>query len=312
MRVERMIAVRCNCPYIVCPMHGNCQACIAHNRNTGDLAHCMEPAAMARGATLPIRLPETVFLEDDFEAMSRRSAQLLIDAIREKPAALLCLPAGNTAIRTYEILAERSARGEVDFSRARFVALDEWLDLEDESENCDAFMRRHFYGPLAIPDDHVLRFDIHAADLGQTCRAVDRYIFEHGGIDVMLLGMGMNGHLGLNEPFGDFSDYAKVVDLDETTMSVGQKYFSGATRLTRGITLGIHHVFDARRVILQVGGAHKAQIAERLVKTAPTEALPATVLKLIPYGTLVIDRDAAANVIDILEGVKAADPSEFR
>ena len=296
--------MRCNCPYIVCPMHGNCEACIAHNRQTGDLAHCMEQAAMARGARLPLRLPEHVYLEDDFEAMSQRSAQLLIDAVREKPDALICLPAGSTAKRTYEILAERSARGEADFSRAWFVALDEWLDLEDESENCDAFMRRNFYGPMGIEDARVRRFDIHAADLQQACRDVDQFVFDRGGIDVMLLGMGMNGHLGLNEPGGDFSDYAKVVDLDPVTMSVGQKYFSSATRLTRGITLGVHHMFETKRVILQVGGAHKAEIVERLVNTPPTEALPATVLKLLPHGTLVVDRDAAARVLDALEAAQ--------
>ena len=126
-------------------------------------------------------------------------------------------------------------------------------------------------------------------------------MFDHGGIDVMLLGVGMNGHLGLNEPGGDFSEYAKVVELDPVTMRVGQKYFSSQTRLTRGITLGVHHIFDAKRVILQVGGAHKAEIVERFVRTAPTEDFPATVLKLVEDGVLVVDRDAAAKVLDLLE-----------
>ncbi|MBQ8954021.1 MAG: glucosamine-6-phosphate deaminase [Clostridia bacterium] len=296
--------MRCNCPYIPCPMHGNCAACIAHNRATGDLAHCMEKTAMARGAVMSLRLPEKIYLEDDYEAMSRRSAELLVDAVNAKPDALICLPAGNTAIRTYEILAEMSAAGKADLSKARFVALDEWLDLEDESENCDAFMRKHFYGPLNIPDDRVKRFDIHAADREKVCRDVDQYIFDHGGIDVMLLGVGMNGHLGLNEPNGDFSNYAKVVDLDPVTMNVGQKYFSGPTRLTRGITLGMHHIFDAKLVILQVTGAHKADIIERFIRTAPTEELPVSVLKLIAHGVLVSDRDAAAKVLDMLENVK--------
>ena len=292
--------MRCNCPYIVCPLHGDCVACIEHNRLTGDMAHCMEATAIARGAVMPFKLPKKVYLEDSFEAMSQQSADLIIKALKEKPESLICLPAGNTAIRTYEILAEYQARGEVDFSKTSFVALDEWLDLEDESENCDAFMRKHFYGPLGIPDEQVKRFDIHATDLDQVCKEVDQYIFDRGGIDILLLGMGMNGHLGLNEPGGDFSEYAKVVDLDTVTMSVGQKYFSHEANLSRGITLGIHHVFDARLVILQVGGAHKAEITEKLIRTAPTEMLPATVLKLIRNGVLVLDRDAATKVLDLL------------
>lgn len=292
--------MRCNCPYIVCPLHGDCVACIEHNRLTGDMAHCMEKTAIERGAIMPFRLPKKVYLKDSFEAMSQKSAELIIEALQAKPDALLCLAAGNTAIRTYEILLERKARGEVDFSEASFVALDEWLNLEDESENCDAFMRKYFYGPLGISDRQVKRFDIHASDLSQVCRDVDQFIFDHGGIDIMLLGIGMNGHLALNEPGGDFSDYAKVVDLDPVTMSVGQKYFSHEAKLSRGITLGVHHIFDAGLVILQVGGAHKAEITEKLIKTAPTEMLPATVLKLIKNGVLVVDRDAAANVLNLL------------
>ena len=293
--------MRCNCPYIICPMHGNCAACIAHNRTDGTLAHCMEGAAMAHGAVLPMRLPEQIYLEDDYEAMSRRSAQLIADGVKEKPDALICLPAGSKAVRTFEILTELNRQNEVDFSRAWFVALDEWLDLEDESENCDAFMRKHFYGPLGIPDERIKRFDIHAANLNAACKDVDQFVFDHGGIDIMLLGVGMNGHLGLNEPNGDFSDYARVVDLDPVTMSVGQKYFSSQTRLTRGITLGVHHIFDTKLVILQVSGAHKAEIVERIIHTPPTEALPATVLKLVPHGVLVTDRDAASRVIDVME-----------
>jgi len=293
--------MRCNCPYVVCKYHGNCAACIAHNRITGDMAHCMEKTAIERGAVMPLRMPREVFLEDDYEAMSRRSAQLVCDVIRDKPDALVCLPAGSTAVRTFEIMKEMSDSGEVDFSKTRFVALDEWLDLEDESENCDAFMRKHFYTPLGIPDERVTRFDIHAEDLQAACTAVDEFIFAAGGIDVMLLGIGMNGHLGLNEPNSDFKLYSKVVELDEVTMNVGQKYFTDGMRLTKGITLGIHHMFHTGKVILQVSGKHKADIMERVFRTAPTEDIPATVLKLLPYGVIVTDRDAAANVLDLLK-----------
>lgn len=291
--------MRCNCPYVVCPYHGDCAACIAHNRETNDLAHCMKKAAEAHGAKMPLRIPET-YLEEDFEAMSRRSAELICEAVREKPDAMISLAAGNTAIRTYKILKEMADAGAVDFSRVHFVALDDWLDLEDESENCDAFMRRYFYGPLHIPDAQVTRFDIHAADLDAACKAVDEVIFAHGGLDLMLLGIGMNGHLGLNEPNSDFSLYSKVVDLDPVTTQVGQKYFSDGMKLTRGITLGVRHMFDCRHVVLQAGGAHKADIIERVYRTAPTEDIPATVLKLVPHGTVVLDRDAAGKIIDLL------------
>lgn len=294
--------MRCNCPYILCPCHGNCAACIARNRVRGDMAHCMEKTAMKLGAVMPLRLPREIYLEEDHEAMSRRSAELVCSVIRQKPDALVCLPAGNTAIRTYEILREMAEAGEADFSRAHFAALDEWLDLADERENCDAFMRRHFYGPMNIPDERVIRFDIHAEDMQAACRDVDERIRARGGIDVMLLGLGMNGHLGLNEPNSDFRQYARVVELDETTRTVGQKYFTGGMALTRGVTLGVHHMFETGMVILQVSGSHKADILEKVIRSAPTEEIPATVLKLLPRGVLVTDRAAAAKALDVLEG----------
>lgn len=293
--------IGCNCPYVVCPLHGNCTACIQHNLKHHDMAHCMEQVAQERGAVMPLRMPEKVYLEDDFEAMSRVSAELIAEVVNRKPDALISLPAGSTAKRTFEILKEMSDAGQVDFSKAQFVALDEWLDLADESENCDAFMRKNFYGPLNIPDERIKRFDIHAKDLLQACREVDDFVFSHGGIDVMLLGVGMNGHLGLNEPNSDFSLYSKVVELDPVTAQVGQKYFTGGMKLTRGITLGVHHMFEAGLVILQVGGSHKAEIMEKVFRTAPTENIPATVLKLVPHGVIVTDRAAAARVLDLLE-----------
>ena len=129
------------------------EACIAKNIQTHDLCYCMEETAIQRGAKMPQRMPEQVFLEDSFEDMSRKSAELIAEVVRRKPDALVSLPAGSTAKRTYEILHEMAERHEVDFTRTEFVALDEWLDLEDESENCDAFMRKNFYGPLNIPDE---------------------------------------------------------------------------------------------------------------------------------------------------------------
>lgn len=290
---------KCNCPYIPCKYRGNCTACIAHNKEEGTLANCMEKAAIELGAKLPLRIPRTEVLMD-YEAMSRRCAELIKECLEEKPNALLCFPAGSTVVRTCEILSNMQIAGEIDFSRAHFVALDEWLDLEDESENCTSFLERHLYGPLGIRDDQKNLFDIHAHDLDAECRRMDEIIFAHGGIDLMLLGLGMNGHLGLNEPGGDFEDYAKVVDLSETTMQVGQKYFSSPVKLTRGITLGVHHMYEAKSVILQVSGSEKSKIVEELYRSVPTDQLPGTVLKLLPGGMVLLDEAAAQRIKDLL------------
>ncbi len=293
------MAKLCNCPYIICPYRGNCTACIAHNIEDGTLPNCMEEIAQGLGAKLEIKIPKTEVLAD-YEAMSLRCAQLVQACLAEKPNALLCFPAGNTVIRTCEILKEMQEKGEIDFSQAEFVALDEWLDLEDESENCTHFLRKHLYDVLQIAEEKMHLFNIHAENLQEECKRIDRIIFDRGGIDLMLLGLGMNGHLGLNEPGGDFTDYAKVVELSETTMNVGQKYFSKETKLTRGITLGVRHMFEAKQVILQVSGDAKKDIVEKMYHAQPTDKIPGTVLKLLPGGLVILDEAAAAGLEDLL------------
>ena len=143
----------------------------------------------------------TIICKDPYE-LAVRCAEEFRKLITAKPDALICLPAGSSSVDTYRVLAELHRKGEIDFSHARFVALDEWLDLEDESENCNAFMWRNFYGPLNIRTEQLVTFDIHAADMEKECKRIDDYIFSCSGIDLMLLGIGRNGHLGLNEQIG--------------------------------------------------------------------------------------------------------------
>ena len=246
-------------------------------------------------------IPETVLVKD-YEEMSRYCGELVKKCVEEKPDSLLCFPAGSTAVRTFEIIREMQEKKEVDFSRAKFVALDEWLDLnnEAETENCTHFMKRNLYDFLNISADRLVLFDVHAGDLEAECKRVDSFIFENGGIDLMLLGLGMNGHLGLNEPGGSFQDYAKVVELSDTTKTVGQKYFSGPVFLSRGITLGIRHMYETKKVVLQVSGEHKQNIIEKLYHSEVTQELPASVFKELPGGLIVLDEAAAGKIRNLI------------
>lgn len=260
----------------------------------------MEDIAVDKGAHLPVNPPKTEICESE-EAMSRRCAELVKETLERKPDALLCFPAGMTVVGTCKVLKEMQDNGEIDFTNAQFVSLDEWLDLEDETENCTAFLHKHLYDPLGIRKDQLHLFDTHAEDFDAECRRIDKYIFDSGHIDFMLLGIGMNGHLGLNEPGGSFSDYAKVVPLSETTMNVGQKYFSDGMTLTRGITLGVRHIFEAHRVVLQVCGEHKQDIMYKLFTTRPTEQLPASALSLMDDATIISDPAAAEKISGMIK-----------
>ncbi len=287
----------CRCPYVPCPVHGNCKACIAKNLKEETLCYCMEDAACRNGAVLPDKTPKKVICDTEHD-MAVMCANIVKETLEKKPDALLCFPAGMSVASTCEVLREMKERGEIDFGRAKFVSLDEWLDLEDESENCTNFLRKHLYGPLEIREDQMTLFNTHAADFEAECRRIDDFIFANGHIDLMILGIGMNGHLGLNEPGGDFSDYAKVVQLSDTTKSVGQKYFADGMKLTRGITLGVRHIFETKHVILQICGAHKQDIVWRLFHTRPTEDLPATALAMMDGAEVIMDKEAAAKLLE--------------
>lgn len=250
---------------------------------------------MAAGAVLPLRQPCTTVVADP-QAVAQACANEIAKCLEQRPDALLCLPAGETVILTCQELVRRANECLIDFSQARFVALDEWLDLSDESENCTAFLRRHLYGPLGIPDRRIHFFDMEKTPKA-ACRDMDDYLEKEGPIDLMLLGVGLNGHLGLNEPGVDWDQGAIVVVLDAVTQQVGQKYFSQQTVLTRGITLGMRHMFTARRVILQAQGARKAGIMGRIYAAQPTMEIPATVMALLKDSLVILDEAAAAEII---------------
>ena len=247
--------------------------------------------------TLSVRdIPAQCRIYKDFDAMSIASAQAIAAVVNQKPDALLCLSAGDTAIRTYEILIEMQKEGLVSFEKARFVQLDDWLDLEDESCNCTAFLDRHFYIGAGIRAEQLEKFDLHAPDMDAECRRMEAYIAENGPIDCVLLGLGMNGHLGLNEPGSAWDSSVRVVSLSDTTKTVGQKYFDRQQQLTRGVTLGIAQLLDAHLAILQVGGAHKAGIVSELLTTDADIRLPGSVLCGRENTVILLDADAAARV----------------
>ena len=284
-----------------CSGCGNCNFCADRAATENILPPCTHEAARKAGAKVPVVFPGTEVLPDE-AAMSRRCAELIRDCLKQKPDALLCLPAGNTAIGTYQEMARMVETGEMDISQARFVSLDDWVGLSEDAreDDCTHFMFRHCYGPLNIPADHMTLFHTDAEDLEAECRKIDQVIFDNGGIDFMLLGLGMNGHLGLNEPGADFHSYCHLMGLSDVTKSVGQKYFSHQTTLTGGITIGIQHMFEAKQVVLQISGKHKQEIVRQMYTTGVTTELPGSVFQVLPNSSVIMDAEAAAKIQDLL------------
>jgi glucosamine-6-phosphate isomerase len=234
---------------------------------------------------------------DNYEELSLRTAELISSIISEKPDALLCFPAGETSVGTFRHLIELNRSGKLSFSKCRIVGLDEWAHIgKMKSENCFSFLKKHLFDHIDYNKDHFCFFNGESDDLRAECVKTDNFIREFGPIDMMLLGAGMNGHLGLNEPGTSFELYSHIVDLDDTTRVVGQKYFSGEVTLTSGITLGLKYVMEARIVILQLNGTRKAGVVKKLADSEVTPELPASILKSHPDSYLLLDKEAARDL----------------
>ena len=231
---------------------------------------------------------------DTYSDLSEQTAIHIASIINEKPNALLCFPAGETSIGTFNYLIELNKTGKVSFKGCKIVGLDEWAGLgEMKGENCYSFLRKHLFDHIDLSEENLCFFDGEAADLKNECDKTDAFIHQYGPIDMMLLGIGMNGHLGLNEPGTSFDLYSHIVPLDETTKVVGQKYFSGKVVLSKGITLGMKYVSESKTVILQISGSRKAEIAKRLIDSEISNKLPASNLKLHQNAYLLLDKEAA-------------------
>jgi glucosamine-6-phosphate isomerase len=231
---------------------------------------------------------------NDYTELSAETAELIAALITKKPDALLCFPAGETSVGTFKKLIEMYKEGKISFKKCKIVGLDEWANIGAmKTENCFSFLKKHLFDHIDYTEDNLCFFDGESSDLVKECKKTDDFIKKNGPVDIFLLGAGMNGHLGLNEPDTPFDLYSHIVNLDETTKKVGQKYFSGKVNLTKGITLGLKYIMEARMAILQLNGERKAEIVRKLIESKVTTAFPASVLKAHRNSYLLLDKEAA-------------------
>jgi glucosamine-6-phosphate isomerase len=229
-----------------------------------------------------------------YSELSVKTADMIADIITDKPDALLCFPAGETSVGTFEHLIKLNKTGQISFSQCKIVGLDEWAHLgKMKNENCFSFLKKNLFDHIDYSIENLCFFDGESADLKYECLKTDKFIKENGPVDMILLGAGMNGHLGLNEPGISFDLYAHIVDLDETTKIVGQKYFTDKVNLYSGVTLGIKYIMEAETAILQLNGSRKAEVARRLIDSKISPEFPASVIKSHLNSYLLLDKDAA-------------------
>ena len=233
----------------------------------------------------------------DHSSQSLAAAELILSAIRQKPDAVLCLATGDTPRLAYNLLVEKALKEKLNLSECFFIGLDEWLGIPRDNEgSCHHFLHKLVFQPLGINSNKVHLFDSMTPDPVKDCNQMNQVIAGKGGIDLMLVGVGMNGHLGFNEPGVSPDLQAHIITLDETTRTVGQKYFQQTTPLNQGITLGLQQILQSRQLLMMASGLKKSNIVKQALEGPVSATVPASYIQVHANGIALLD-EAAATLI---------------
>jgi glucosamine-6-phosphate deaminase len=238
-----------------------------------------------------------VILKRDDEEISRQAAQLIASAVRKKPALTLGLATGSTMVGVYKHLVTLHTQGALDFSRVVTFNLDEYLGLSAaHPQSFHYFMRENLFAHvnidprnIHIPDGTI------RGDYDQYCASYEESIRKAGGIDLQLLGIGRNGHIGFNEPTSSIGSRTRLKVLSQETMDDNAKSFAPGEESPRcAITMGIGTILEARKILLLATGASKSEAIAKSIEGPITSAVSASALQLHPEVTFIVD-DAAAS-----------------
>jgi glucosamine-6-phosphate deaminase len=227
--------------------------------------------------------------------MSAVAAEIVAGNVREKPEAVFLLPTGTTPLGTYRRLVEMHHREGLSFAWATFFNLDEYLGLPpDHPASYHVYMEENFYRLVNADPAHIHVPDGAAPDPKAECERYEAAIREAGGVDLCVLGIGRNGHIGFNEPGAPFDSRTRVVRLSESTRRVNASDFEGDRAPERAITVGMATIFEAREVLLLASGANKARAVAVAIEGEISDAVPASMLRRHPNTTFLLDQEAAA------------------
>ncbi len=234
----------------------------------------------------------------DYNDMSRKAANIIAAQVIMKPDCVLGLATGSTPIGTYARLVEQYEQGDLDFSGVTTVNLDEYKGLNRENDQSYYyFMHDHLFSKVNIDLKRTFLPDGMEPDAQKACQDYDRVIAAAGGVDIQLLGLGHNGHVGFNEPGEVFKAQTHCVDLTESTIAANKRFFASEEEVPRqAYTMGIKTIMQAKKILMVVSGADKAGIVKEAFFGAITPKVQASVLQLHKDVILVADEAALSEV----------------
>lgn len=234
----------------------------------------------------------------DYQELSQKAAEMIIKQIKTKPNSILGLASGNTVIGLYRELGRAYQAGQISFIEASTFNLDEYVGLAvDEKNSCHYHMDEHLFKQTDFKVENIHLPNGVAEDLEAECVCYENLIKQAGGIDLQILGIGLNGHLGFNEPGSSFNSITRIVDLTKGTRQANAKNFINIKEVPKqAITMGIATIMQARQIILLANGRQKAGIIKRALQGEVTIKVPASVLQKHNNTAVILDEEAASKL----------------
>jgi len=229
---------------------------------------------------------------DNYDDVCRVAADIFAQQLKNKPDSVLGLATGSTPIGLYDEFARRFKAGEMDFSKARSFNLDEYYPISgSHPQSYKTFMHETLFSKVNFAQSQLPNGDTN--DPHGECVKYDAELEAAGGIDLMLLGIGLNGHIGFNEPAVSYPMGTYLVDLTESSLTANSRFFGpDEHQPTQALTMGVGAIFNSKSIVLMISGASKAAIANKLFEGKIHTDIPACLLLLHPNVTVILDKDA--------------------
>lgn len=240
-----------------------------------------------------------IYRTADYQEMSRAAARILAAQVQLKPDCVLGLATGSTPIGTYEELVRQYQAGWLDFSEVKSANLDEYRGLtRDNDQSYYYFMRQNLFRHINIKPENTHIPDGSQSDASAECTRYEHVLTQLGGVDLQILGLGHNGHIGFNEPADSFAQTTHCVDLTRSTIEANQRFFAREEDVPRqAYTMGIGTIMRARKILLLVSGGAKADILYASLRGPVTPQVPASILQFHPDVTVIADEAALSSFL---------------
>ena len=214
---------------------------------------------------------------EEIDQMGQKAFSIVMDEIEHNPKLLLCAATGSSPLPLYRNLAEEAKKRAAVFDQFRVLPLDEWVGLSSSDGSCHAFLQNHILRPLKVTQKRYFPFNPRAQDLEEECLRIQALVKEQGPIDLCIMGLGKNGHLGFNEPAIELQPHCHIAELT-TESQQHSMILDSSIKPTQGITLGMQDILSSKRIILIVSGSGKDEAKKQLLSGEITCECPASLL----------------------------------